>query len=461
MDSSSNNVNLISLGSSNFNDSVRNSLLQLGSTVTTINPKHWLQTDLSEDTHSVVLALERHDFSNKQILAAILRTSSIPYLAILANPINRYVREIIASCNECCIWPCNPQELEFRLDRVKSITTKNYSGRSRERGTDEWMTMNLVGQSTPFQKVLSIIKNSASCEAPVLIEGETGTGKDMVARAIHYLGTRQDFPFIPVNCGAIPDHLIENELFGHEKGAYTDAKQSQKGLIAQTEGGTLFLDEIEALSAKGQVTLLRFIEDHVIRPLGAKQTKIVDVRIIAASNAPLFELVEKGLFRRDLLFRLNLISIAVPPLRERASDIHHLAEFFMQKYRKQYQQPNKHINTKIMDWMIKYPWPGNVRELDNFIHRAFLTSTGPCINQVEGLPLQRQTNNPPNFNVDESYNEAKAKVINDFEQRYLIRLISSSNGNVTKAAAAAQKERRAFGKLLKKHHIDPAQYRNN
>ncbi len=328
------------------------------------------------------------------------------------------------------------------------------------------LAMNLVGCSAAFQKVLSMINHSACCDAPVLIGGETGTGKEMAARAIHYSGTGQDYPFIPLNCGAIPDHLIENELFGHEKGAYTDARQSQLGLIIQAEGGTLFLDEIETLSVKGQVTLLRFIEDQVVRPLGAKQTKTVNVRIIAASNTSLSALVDKAQFRQDLLFRLNLIFICLTPLRERSQDIQHLAEFFMQKYREKYGQPDKRIDPEILNRMHDYAWPGNIRELENFIHRAFLLpgdswSSQMDIEQYRG-PADghaMHSESKPNLNFDGPFNEAKTRVINDFEKRYLTRLISSTNGNVTKAAGIAKKERRAFGKLLKKHKIDPGNFR--
>ncbi len=199
--------------------------------------------------------------------------------------------------------------------------------------TTAWKNLNLIGHSSIFLDTLLFINKASDCDAPVLIEGETGCGKEVAARAIHYLGCRKDFPFIPMNCGAIPDQLIENELFGHEKGAYTDAKQSQAGLTEQADGGTLFLDEIEALSTKGQVTLLRFIEDNVIRPLGATKSRKVNVRIIAASNVCLSELVAKGLFRQDLLFRLNLLHLNLPPLRNRKGDIQSLAEHFMQKYR--------------------------------------------------------------------------------------------------------------------------------
>ncbi|MGZ8183417.1 MAG: sigma 54-interacting transcriptional regulator [Methylobacter sp.] len=333
--------------------------------------------------------------------------------------------------------------------------------------TVAWKNLNLIGQSFMFLNTLTFIKKTADCNASVLIEGETGCGKEVAARAIHYLGCRKDFPFIPMNCGAIPDQLIENELFGHEKGAYTDAKQNQEGLAGQADGGTLFLDEIEALSSKGQVTLLRFIEDHVIKPLGANKSRKVNVRIIAASNVCLSELVTQGQFRQDLLYRLNLLHLNLPPLRNRKADILPLAEHFMHKFRRQYQQPDKRFHPDTIAWMNAYHWPGNVRELENFVHRSFLLSKDveiipSDIHHDDKQPHSRRKlfDRRQNFQFDAPFNEAKSHIINHFEQHYLTWLISSSQGNVTQAADIAQKERRALGKLLKKHKIDPVQYRN-
>lgn len=334
--------------------------------------------------------------------------------------------------------------------------------------TVAWKNLNLIGNSSIFLDTLFFIKKASDCDAQVLIEGETGCGKEVAARAIHYLSSRKDFPFVPMNCGAIPDQLIENELFGHEKGAYTDAKHSQAGLTEQADGGTLFLDEIEALSTKGQVTLLRFIEDNLVRPLGATKSKKVDVRIIAASNVYLSELVAQGLFRQDLLFRLNLLQLNLPPLRNRKTDIQHIAEHFLRKYRSQYQQPAKLFHPDAVEWMNDYHWPGNIRELENFIHRSFLLSEDNEIihpgfhhENEQSFSRRKLFERRQNFKFDVSYNEAKNHLIDNFEKNYLDWLLSKSKGNVTQAAVIAQKERSAFGKLIKKHGINPFQYRSN
>ena len=183
------------------------------------------------------------------------------------------------------------------------------------------MRQGMVGRSEAFLASLRLIEKIGRCDAPVLIEGETGTGKELAARAIHYGGARTDGPFIPVNCGAIPDALVENELFGHRSGAYTDARRDHVGLVAQAEHGTLFLDEVDALSPKAQVTLLRFLQDQQYRPLGGGETRSADVRVITACNTDLAHLTETGVFRLDLMYRIKLLHLRLPPLRERGEDV--------------------------------------------------------------------------------------------------------------------------------------------
>jgi DNA-binding NtrC family response regulator len=403
-----------------------------------------------------------------QIVKAILATPLSRYLVIAPSPLTDDLSPILSVCDDYCRWPCDPPEFAFRLRRLSARHGKPPEAGQSALQTMVWKNLNLIGHSAIFHEALALITKASGCDAPVLIEGETGCGKEVAARAIHYLGCRKDFPFIPMNCGAIPDPLIENELFGHEKGAYTDATHSQAGLTAQAEGGTLFLDEIEALSTKGQVALLRFIEDHVVKPLGATKSRKVDVRIIAASNVCLSGLVAQGLFRQDLLFRLNLLQLNLPPLRRRKTDIPPLAEHFMQKYRCQYQQPDKRLHPNVLAWMADYNWPGNVRELENYVHRSFLLSQ-----EAEIIPTAIHHDDAPsgsrrklldrrqNFAIDASYQEAKNQAIDHFEQHYLTWLLSNTQGNVTQAADRAQKERSALGKLLKKHAINPGRFRGN
>src|SRR5712664_2184147 len=244
---------------------------------------------------------------------------------------------------------------------------------------EDFGELNLVGRSPAFLEVLELTKRFSACDATVLVQGETGTGKELVARALHYLGARRNFPFIPVNCGALPDSLVESELFGHARGAFTDARQAKRGLIAEAQGGTLFLDEIEVLTSKAQSALLRFLQDLEYRPVGGTVVRDANVRIIAASNANLEELAKENRFRKDLLFRLNVLAVDLPPLRERQSDVVFLAEIFLKRLAAQYRRPPKSIHLDAVSRLLDYEWPGNVRELENLVHREFLMTDEPAI----------------------------------------------------------------------------------
>lgn len=316
---------------------------------------------------------------------------------------------------------------------------------------------NMVGRSASFCQVERLLRKIADYgDTAVLIEGETGTGKELAARSIHYLSARRGMPFVPVNCGAIPDGLIENELFGHRRGAYTGASDSREGLIAQAEGGTLLLDEVDALSPKAQVTLLRFMQDQEYRPLGAAHVTCGNVRIIAASNANLVKLAETGEFRADLLFRLKVLAVELPPLRSRQGDVELLAEYYLRSFSQRYGMPVKSLHPDTLAWMNEYDWPGNVRELEHLIHREFLMGDGAVIKlHCESRDIDRRKRpDRRGVRLDVGFGEAKAKVVADFEKRFLEQLLLLSDGNVTRAAILAGKERRALGKLLKKHGLD-------
>jgi DNA-binding NtrC family response regulator len=316
----------------------------------------------------------------------------------------------------------------------------------------------MIGKSASFLKMTALIAKIADCDAPVLLEGETGTGKEMAARAIHYQGKRCDKPFVPVNCGAIPDLLIENELFGHRKGAFTDARDDQLGLIAHAHSGTLFLDEVDALSPKGQVTLLRFLQDRHYRPLGDTREQSTDVRIVAASNVSLAKLAEAGQFRMDLLYRLKILFLELPPLRERQGDPALLAEHFVRICSERFGKPVKTFHAHTLEWFESYSWPGNIRELENWVYREFLLADGPLIHLHPVVQFQgdrRQRLDRRQMASDElDYAAAKAKVIEDFEVKFLVSRMAKAKGNVTAAAHLAGTERRYFGKLIKKRGID-------
>ena len=327
------------------------------------------------------------------------------------------------------------------------------------------LPMNLVGESPAFLEVVGLLRLVAGRDVSVLLLGETGTGKEVAARAIHYLGARCERPFIPVNCGAIPETLVESELFGHSRGAFTDAREAQIGIVAQAEGGTLFLDEVDALSPKAQVALLRFLQDGTFRPLGAKATLRCDVRIIAATNAHLSALAARGSFRSDLLYRLMVMPIEMPPLRRRDGDAALLAEHFVRGLSQRYRKPPVRMHRPSLAVLADYPWPGNVRELENVIHREFLLAEGESL-QLRAESLRRYGESPTGSRQLEglavswptSFAAAKAAALDQFECAFLRRALAESGGNVSRAALRVGKERRSFGKLLKKHGIDKRDY---
>ena len=323
----------------------------------------------------------------------------------------------------------------------------------------------MIGRSSAFLAALQLIDKLAKCDATVLIEGETGTGKELAARAIHYQGARCNKPFISVNCGALPDLLVENELFGHKRGAYTDARVDEPGLLSLANGGTLFLDEIDSLSPKAQVILLRVLQDQQFRPLGAREEEHVDVRIIAASNRSLSTLVQAQQFREDLLFRINLLYLELPPLRLRYGDPEFLARDFVRRFSEQYRRTEPQIADHTLGWFNVYAWPGNVRELENLVHREFLLADGGMLRFTPPAAKQhvayaQTTASAMTASRDGVvYSVAKEIALKEFSERYLHTLMMQTQGNVSEAARHAGKERRALGRLLKKYHVAPANFR--
>jgi DNA-binding NtrC family response regulator len=313
----------------------------------------------------------------------------------------------------------------------------------------------VIGRSPAFLDQLRRIPMIAKCDANVLIAGETGTGKELYARAIHYGSSRVGRPFMPINCGAIPAELVENELFGHERGAYTSAATLQAGLIEEANGGTLFLDEIDCLPVFAQVKLLRFLQEKEYRPLGSTKIRRADVRIIAASNLNMEEAVANGKVRQDLYYRLNIISLILPPLRERREDIPLLARHFLGRYSAELDKEVNDFTEEAMQLLMVHHWPGNVRELEHVIERAIVLCEGPVL-EARDLVIS-----PAGNGGQQSLQEAKAKEIARFERDYIQGLLSACKGNITHAAQVAKKNRRAFWQLIQKHQIDVARFKTS
>jgi DNA-binding NtrC family response regulator len=306
----------------------------------------------------------------------------------------------------------------------------------------------LVGEHPRFAATLQQIPRLAQSDATLLIQGASGTGKELVARAVHHLSRRRSMSFIAVDCGAFPDHLIENELFGHAPGAYTDARQSQKGLAALAAGGTLFLDEIDALSLPAQAKLLRFVQERTFKPLGSDRFEKVDIKIIAATNRDLAGCVAEGRFRSDLFYRLNVLTLKLVPLSERRSDIMPLTHHFLRTL----DPRGVGCSSAAMRALIEYDWPGNIRELQNVIQRALVICDGPQV-QVQHLSLVSSIASDSDDTIGR-FKSARATALAAFERRYLGELLRKHSGNITRAARDAGKDRRALGRLIKKHGLD-------
>lgn len=313
----------------------------------------------------------------------------------------------------------------------------------------------IVGNAPAFLREIEKAKGAAPHDVCVFIQGETGTGKEVCARTIHHLSPRKDKPFVPISGGAIPVDLLENELFGHEREAFTGATTRREGLIAEAEGGTLFVDEIDSFSLAAQVKFLRFLQEKEYRPLGTQRTRQADVRVMAATNAKLSNLLDTGRLRSDLFYRLNTVPIVLPPLRDRQEDIIPLARFFLRKYSDDYGGNACDFSPEALMKLQLHLWPGNVRELEQTVVRAIVLGAGSSIIELD-LSLIVGEDQSEKFLT---FQDAKARVVDEFERGYIVKVLRAHRGNITRAAEAAGKNRRAFWELMRKHDIDADSFR--
>jgi DNA-binding NtrC family response regulator len=359
-----------------------------------------------------------------------------------------------ADLNDFLCVPIRESELLARVIRLLDLAPRRDNMPDLQAFKAQHQLESLLGQSEVFARTLHKIPRLAASDAPVLIVGETGTGKELVARALHYCSRRRHGPFVPCNCGALPDQLFENELFGHIAGAYTDARAEQKGLVGVAEGGTLFLDEAESLIPNGQVKLLRLLQDKEYRPLGSGQIHHADIRVLAATNRRLEDLIASKLFREDLFHRLNVLHISLPPLRERTCDIAELAQAFLRRFCSQIGRPQLKFTERAFQALESYCWPGNVRELESVIQRAAILTECSAIDASD-LEL-------PDTDISTAmhigFEQAKRRALDGFERGYLVQLLSEVNGNISRAAKQAGKDRRTFQRLLHKCNISATDY---
>ena len=306
----------------------------------------------------------------------------------------------------------------------------------------------VVGNSQSMREVIEKLPAIAQTDASVVVYGDSGTGKELIARTIHYFSRRASKPFVPVNCGALPENLLESELFGYKRGAFTDAHSDTRGLVEEASSGTLFLDEVGELSPKVQVKLLRFLQEKEVKPLGSTKVVRVDVRIISATNRDLRQAIQDEAFREDLFYRLNIVPILIPPLRERKEDIPLLANHFLRKFTDEYGKQVKAISPLALQRLVGHDWPGNIRELENKIQQCVVVATKDVIGPEDvDLPGELR-----------SFKEEKQQTVAEFERNYVTKMLTLNAGNITQAAKAAAMDRKNFWQLMKKHAIDAKNY---
>ncbi|MDB4973793.1 MAG: Nif-specific regulatory protein [Myxococcaceae bacterium] len=341
------------------------------------------------------------------------------------------------------------QAVRQRRDQVEeldSLKRENQRLSAQQRARSGSTSM--IGTSSPMQQVIDLVSQVASSEATVLIRGESGTGKELIAQAIHADSPRKAGPFVAVNCGSIPEQLVESELFGHVRGAFTGAAMNRVGRFEAANGGTLFLDEIGELSLASQVKLLRALQARQIDRVGESRGRPIDVRVVAATNADLEQMIKDGRFREDLYYRLNVFPIYLPALRERKTDITLLADHFLERYAREHNRDVKRVSTPAIDLMMAYHWPGNVRELENCIARAVLLTKDGVI---------REHHLPPTLQTGQSSGTTKTGSLHDvmmaYEREILVEAMKNAGGNQSQAARALGTTARILGYRLRRHGL--------
>jgi DNA-binding NtrC family response regulator len=361
--------------------------------------------------------------------------------------------------------PFEPYELSaIVMSAARHSALRKELARAHKSSTDNPIETILIGISSPMRKMKAALDRLAEQDVSILIQGESGTGKELVARALHERGARRKKRFVALNCGAIPETLIDSELFGHIKGSFTGATSDRAGVFVEAEGGTLFLDEIGDMPLGVQARLLRVLQESEVRPVGGNGVKKVDVRVIAATNVDLAHAVEQQKFRQDLFYRLNVVALRVPPLRERRDDIPLLAAHFLKKHAGA--KPPA-LAPETLELMTDYTWPGNVRELENSVLHMLALHRGEIVGP-DALPpaiTGRNRTNGPGATISDDdteltgLTEAKRRASAVFEKRYLSRVMERSHGSVSEAARLAGLDRTNFRRLLQRHGIDPSQFK--
>ncbi|MDR3628291.1 MAG: sigma-54 dependent transcriptional regulator [Ignavibacteriaceae bacterium] len=380
------------------------------------------------------------EIDKEAVIILITAFASVPTaIAALKNGAYDYVTK-----------PVDPDELAHLVKKALEQRALKIENLQLKENIEEIIRPdNLIGESYQMKKIYELVQTVAPADTTVMIRGESGTGKELVAKAIHINSKRKYFPIIPVNCGALAESILESELFGHEKGAFTGAQYRRKGKFEMADGGTIFLDEIGSISQKMQIELLRVIETRQFNRVGGNELIKSDFRIIIATNEPLEELVKAGKFREDLYYRLNVFTIIIPPLRERRDDIPLLVNFFLNKFSTAMNKPIKSVSKEAMDFLINYDWPGNVRELENAVERAVVVGKTSSI-MVDDLP----------FHVSSAHvdTEDGAKSLSSIEKKYILKILNENNWNISRSAQVLEIDRVTLYNKINKYSLRKNDY---
>jgi len=428
-----------------------------------------LSTLQHEEIDLVVTDLRMPEMSGMDLIRRIRETGSeIPIVIMTAyGSIENAVEAMKNGAHDYILKPLKLDQLELIIKKsIDYGNLKNENLRLKTQLKKYEDFPKIISVNSGMRKLLDLVKQVAPTSVPVLIEGESGTGKELFARALHFMSPRAEKPFIEINCGAMPSELIESELFGHEKGAFTGATAMKKGKFEIADQGTLFLDEIVELPRDLQVKLLKAIEEQRFTRVGGVHPIQTNLRIIAATNRSLSEEIKTGNFREDLYYRLNVVNFMIPPLRERKDDIPHLVQYFLKKHEKTVGKKIQNVDKETLEILQDYQWKGNVRELENLITRAMIFSQGNILTR-NSLPEELKTSSlPSNFSIPHTKEELQQckkqkyyEIDADLEYGFLSDIMKKTAGNISEAARLAGYDRRQIQNMLNKHHLNPENFR--
>ena len=420
-----------------------------GHQVTTTHSGKEALTLLSKQTFEVILTdLRMPEMDGIDLLREVKQIPAMPNVVLMTafGTVETAIEAMKQGAYDYLTKPVKSDELVRVVERaVREATLRQEVSRLRREVSQEYSFHKIIGKSKAMRSLFDLIRRVSDSSTNLLITGESGTGKELAAKAIHYNSPRRDAAFVPVNCAAIPEALLESELFGHVRGAFTDAKSDKRGLFEEANGGTLFLDEISELPLILQAKLLRAIQEREIRRVGATRSTTVDLRIIAATNFKLLEEVQAKRFREDLYYRLNVIEIEIPPLRERKEDILLLVESFLAKYSKPNKKDVNTITPSALVLLVDYAWPGNVRELENVIERAVTLCQGDSV-VAEDLPPLIQDVGGNRKAIEDAVERVLS--LEEVEKAYLLRILEKTGGNKYQAAQLLGIDRKTLYRKL-------------